>query len=164
MFDQIVFQTADLKWLVPMVIGAIALLGCIVALIRNDFGWTLTVVAVLAVALIGASVFTKISVTKEGVIVETAQMSIQSLTELQKAAKANSDAITKLAVRVDQLASVSQKIATTQPGSATHSEELGQISKDAKAIQGDAKVTNDLLVGVGKNNDLLKMQLEKLRF
>src|SRR3712207_5865247 len=114
MFQAIAFQTADLKWLVPMVIGSLALLGCVAALFRNQ-SWTLAIIAVLAVGLIGASVFNKISVTKEGVIIETAEKGAQLLQDLQAAAKSNSDAIGQLTTRVNELAAVTQKIATAQP-------------------------------------------------
>ena len=163
MLTGIAFQTADLKWLVPMIVGAVALIGCVIAfIVRPNQGWNLIVVSVLAVALIGASVFTKVSVGKDGIIIETAQLSAQVLSDLEKASKANSDAIGQLTTRVDQLAAVTKQVSAAQPTGADHASELTQISKDAQQIQGSLKLNQELLTGVGKNNQRIKMQLDKL--
>jgi methyl-accepting chemotaxis protein len=163
MFQAITFQTADLKWLVPMIIGALALLGCVAALFRNQ-SWTLAIIAVLAVGLIGASVFNKVSVTKEGVIIETAQLSAQVLVDLQAAAKSDSDAIGQLTTRVNELATVTQKIAAAQPSGQNHSAELNQISQDAQKIQTEVQQNRRVLQDVGKNSERLVDQLKQLRF
>jgi long-subunit acyl-CoA synthetase (AMP-forming) len=165
MFANIVLQTDDLKWLLPLGVGALVLLICVIAVfsnIRRD--WVLIVMAVLSVAMIGASVFSKISLTREGVIVETAQLSAKVLVDLQTAAKANSDSIGQLNSRLDQLADVVKKIADTQPAAASHSETLGQIKSNTQQIQNAVKSNEDLLKGVGQSNEILKMQLNKLRF
>jgi hypothetical protein len=160
MLSGIALQTADLKWFVPMVVGAIALIGCIVAfLVRPNQGWNLSVVAALAVALIGASVFTKVSVTTEGVTIETAQLSAQVLSDLETASKANTNAITELSVRVDQLAAVTKQVSAAQPATSSHADELGQISQDAQKIQESLKANNAILQQVGRNNALIQKSL-----
>jgi hypothetical protein len=161
MFSNIAFQTADLKWLLPLAIGTIVLFGCAIAMFTNR-SWTLALIAGLAVALIGASVFTKVSVTKEGIIIETAQMSVQVLSDLQTAAKANSEAINRLTSRVNELATITQKLTgNLQLGGQPAGSVLGEISQDTKQIQDNLKINENLLKGVGRNNDAIRRQLER---
>jgi hypothetical protein len=161
MLAGIVIQTADLKWLVPMAVGAVALLGCVIALFVNR-SWSLVAIAALAAALIGASVFTKVSVSREGLIVETAQLSAQVLTDLQAVGKANSDAIGQLTSRINELAAATQKVASGQPAGSTQTLELNKISEETKKIQGTINMNDDLLKNVGKNNELIKQQMRVL--
>jgi mevalonate kinase len=164
MFTGIALQTADLKWLVPMVIGSLTLLGCVAAFIwRPNRDWTSLPIPVLAVALIGASVFTKVSVTKDGFTIETAQLSAQVLTDLQTVTKANSDAISQLTTRLDDLATVTKKVAEAQPANASHAAEFSQITQATQKIQSILKTNQDLLKGVGANNELIKMQIESAK-
>jgi formylmethanofuran dehydrogenase subunit E-like metal-binding protein len=162
MFSGVEIQTADLKWLVPMIVGAIALIGCVIAFVlRPNRDWTVIIIATLAVALIGASVFTKVSVTKDGVIIETAQLSAQVLDDLQKASKANSDAISQLSTKLDQLTAVTKKVADAQPLGSVHASDLNQISQDTQKIQDALKSNNLLLNDVSANAAKLKLQLNQ---
>jgi hypothetical protein len=159
MLSGIALQTADLKWLVPMIVGSLALLGCLIALFVRGGSWTLIVIAGLSVALIGASVFTKISVNKDGFIIETAQLSAQVLADLEKASKANADAISQLTTRVDQLAAVTQQISEAQPSAAERAPALNQINQSAQKVQEALKLNNAALKNVGMNNALLQQRI-----
>jgi len=161
MLSGIALQTADLKWLVPMIVGSIALLGCLIALLIGRGGWTLVVIAGLAVALIGASVFTRISVNKDGVFIETAQLSAQVLGDLEKASKANADAVSQLTARVDALTAVTKQISEAQPAAADRAPELAQISQSSQKIQEALKTNRDALTNVGKTNALIQKQISQ---
>jgi|GEM_PF-5433535 len=161
MFSSVVFQTADLKWFVPMIVGAVSLIGCVVALFWNR-SWSLAVVGTLAVALIGASVFNKISVTKEGVIIETAQLSAQALVDLQNAAKSNSDAIAQLTTKVNDLALITQKALSTQSTGSSDAGEINKITRDTRAIQEQIKQNDLAIQNIGRNNERITESIGKL--
>jgi hypothetical protein len=164
MTSGVAFQMADLKWLVPMIVGAVALIGCIVIFFkRPNQGWNLSVVAVLAAALIGASVFSQISLTKDGIIIETATASNQVLVGLQQAAKTNADTIAQVSARVDQLAAVTKQISDAQSAGSATSSALSQFSQDAQKIQDALKANSALLDTIGLNNAAIKAQLDKAK-
>ena len=158
MFSSITFHTEDLKWLVPMAVGSIALLGCVVALFRSR-DWSLAVVGGLAVALIGASVFTKVSLTKEGFTIETAQQSVQALDGLKSVAQQNSNSIVQLTTKVNELASIVEKISVSQPAGATHTEEIKKITEGTQQIQGQIKHNDAVLQNVGKSIQTINKSL-----
>jgi hypothetical protein len=158
MFANITFHTEDLKWLVPMVAGSIALLGCVVALFLNR-SWSLAVVGALAVALIGASVFTKVSLTKEGFTIETAQQSVQALDGLKTVAQQNSDAITQLTSKVNDLTAIVEKIGNTQPAGNSHTDDLKKITEGTQQIQGQIKHNDAVLQNVGKSIETLNKSI-----
>ena len=161
----IALQTADLKWLVPMIIGSIALLAYIYAFMRNpNLGWTSIAIPFLAVVLIGASLFSKFSFTKEGITIETTlNESTKALTDLQTATKANSVAIGELTTRLNQLATVTQKVDATQPTGSQHAAEIGQITQATQKIQAILKANEATLNRVNESTTRLKMQLQNVQ-
>jgi hypothetical protein len=155
MFSNIQFHTEDLKWLVPMAVGSIALMGCVVALFFNR-SWTLAIIGGLAVALIGASVFAKVSLTKEGFTIETAQLGAQALEGLKTVAQQNSNAITQLTAKVDELTNIVEKVSSSQPGGTSHSDDLKKITEGTRQIQGQVRQNELVLQNVGKSISTIK--------
>lgn len=162
MFRDLVLRSDDLQWFVPMLVGALVLTIATIAMFVVK-SWTVVIVATLATALIGASVFAKVSVTKDGIIIETAKLSVAALENLEKASRANADALSSLSGRVDQLAATALKISAAQStGGSTAAAELKEISKEATVIQNATKQTDRLLQDVEKKTELIRAQINQL--
>lgn len=151
----------DLKWLVPMVAGTIGFLGCTVALFRSLSNYAVLIVAILSATLIGASVFSKVSFTKEGLIVETAKQNLTSLQNLEMSAKNTAAIIDQLTNRLDSLsARVDNLLPKTTGAGAAPTDKA--VKDAAKAIDEAVKRNEQAIGAVGKSNELAKQNLNKI--
>lgn len=156
----------DLKWLIPMVIGSLGFVGCIVALfLARARGWALLVVTVLSAALLGGSIFNKLSLTKEGLVVETAQANLDALQNVKQAIKLNSDALQKLSDRVDQIAKVTSALGTqpqTPNAISNQAQNIAPVSAEVNELvqknRNTVQQLNAITEAISKNINALRSQ------
>jgi hypothetical protein len=156
----------DLKWIVPMVLGASGFAGCVIVLIRHGKGsFTALVLAVLSTALVGSGVLSRLSLTKDGVVVETALANLRSLESLEKGLKLNTEAIEKITARLDSV-----QIAPNGPSDSTkHTEIQSQkaagelrdlVERNKAAVEAVAMSNQDVQQNVLKLKDVLTHQFK----
>jgi hypothetical protein len=146
-------QSHVFQWAVPMVIGVIGFLSCLYAyLIGQRSDWNLLVLLVISAAFLGASIFNRIALTKDGLIIETAQASLHGLNTLEKAVKANAEALQELKKRVDETANLAiglTKLPQTPQALAAQGEALSTETTDlTSALQNLGVSVQDVVEGV----------------
>ncbi len=149
----------DLLWLAPVIVGAVGATALLISIVRGLNSGTASIALVCCVALLGAGVFTKIVFSpKDGLVVETAQASANSLVDLKKAVDANAAAITELTTKLKELAAAGQKSSDVDPNLNWTS-----ILQSTTALQLKNERNAELLGNVEKNNDVLLQNIEKLK-
>jgi hypothetical protein len=147
----------DLKWIIPMVMGTIGFIGCIVAFLRDPRGsWALLVITVLSVALIGASVFNKLSLTTSGIVVETAQASLSALDDVEKGLRLNVEAVQKLSERVDKIAELTSALGTQPQAPQSINDKANQIPAKAQEIDTLIKQNKSTLDAIAQSTNKVR--------
>ena len=142
-----------------MIMGAIGFLGCIAVIFRDRSGsWALLIITTLSVALIGASVFNKLSLTKDGIIVETAQANLSALESVEKGLQLNVAAVQKLSERVDKLAQLTGQSGTGQTGNGTGN----QAQTSAHEIDALIKENKTALDAITQSNQAVRSKVLEL--
>jgi uncharacterized phage infection (PIP) family protein YhgE len=120
-------RLVELKWIVPMIIGVIGFLACLFALYgEQKSGWDLLVMATLSAGFLGAGIFTKISLTKDGLIIESAQASAKGINDLKSAVTTNEVALLELKKRVEEIAQLTYEL-TKLPQTPTELAQQGEV-------------------------------------
>ena len=149
-----------LKWLAPMAVGAVALLIALAGLFRGRNVGVWVLAAVLSAALVGAGVFGRISLSKEGLIIETVVAGVESLNELRMAVDDNAMAIASLTSQIGELARVSAETPGTNPAT---SQAFRQILTDSNAIISDVEVNRQRLDAILQTNEAITRTLQDLQ-
>jgi len=148
-----------LKWLAPMAIGAVALLITLAALYRGRNVGVWLFAAVLSAALVGGAVFGRVSISQEGLIIETVAAGAQSLVDLQTAVDANASAIEALSMQIASLAQASAE----SPGSTVSREALQRVITGINPIVNSLEVNRQTLEAITQTNAAIARNLEVLQ-
>lgn len=155
--DMAVLVLDNLKWLLPIVFGSLALIIAARAIAAGSGGWPAVAVAVVAAALVGASVFRTVVFDKDGIRIETALSAAATVTtKLEQAAKDNASAIDLLNKRVDTLSSLAKTLQTQNtipPATAT---QIDQLFKDSQKINDIFKIQSNNLKDITGSNKVLR--------
>lgn len=109
---QAFFDSGDIKWLIPAMVGAlIVLLGLIRMLFSESVGWALAFLIVFGGVLSGVSVITKASFGKEGFGVETVAALGEASEKLKDAVSANTQAIEGVQSAVAEIRTFTEMLA-----------------------------------------------------
>lgn len=148
----------DLKWLAPLVVGAIVLVACLMALWGGKNVIAVVSLGVIGAALCGASVLGKIAYSKDGLIIETVQIGANALDKLQKVVEANTLSIETLAKQLNSAAKISQNL----PEKPIELKYWAILGADTEAIGRDALSSKISLDQIKKNNIELFDNLKEL--
>ena len=148
----------DLKWLAPLVVGAIVLVACLMALWGGKNVIAVVSLGVIGAALCGASVLGKIAYSKDGLIIETVQIGANALDKLQKVVEANTLSIETLAKQLNSAAKISQNL----PAKPFELKYWATLGSDTEAIGKDALSSKISLDQIKKNNIELFDNLKEL--
>jgi hypothetical protein len=102
-----------LRWLLPLAIGGAGVSVLVVAVVRGRDGWSTVAALFACVALLGAGVFSKVELSKDGFAFETLRASAQNIADLQKAVEANNAALTELTQKVNDVAQRASQVSST---------------------------------------------------
>ena len=126
---QAVYESGDIKWLIPaMVGGLIVLLGLVRMLFSDAVGWALAMLIIFGGVLSGVSVITKASFGKEDFGLETVAAVSEASERLKDAVSANTDAIEGVQSAISEIRSFTEMLA------AASSEAQGDLALTSSEI------------------------------
>src|SRR4051794_6508089 len=142
-----------IQWVIPLVVGIFGFLCFVYALLverRSDSN--LVALALISAAFLGAGIFNKISLTKEGFIIETAQANFHSISALEAAVKANADALQQVSKRVDEVVNLTVELSKLPQASNALTAQAQALSNDSSdltsALQSLGVTVNNVAAGV----------------
>lgn len=153
-----------LKWLLPIVFGALVLLIAVIGVIRGAGGWQTVVVAAFATALVGSGLFRTFSVTPNGIEIVTALTTTADIAvKLEKAVQDNALAIDLVNKRIDNVLQVSKTIG--QPGTNNESlkNDLSKILNNSSDISAIILKQKDLIGSISDKNQALGTAIEGIK-
>ena len=115
-----VYESGDIKWIVPAAIGAlIVLFGLVRLLFSESVSWALAFLIVFGGVLSGASVITKASIGQDGFGIETVAALGEAGQKLKDAVSANTEAIEGMQSAISEIRTFAEMLAAgiTIPGS-----------------------------------------------
>lgn len=109
---QSVYESGDIKWMVPAAVGAlIVLFGLVRLLFSESVGWALALLIAFGGILSGVSVITKASLNQDGFGIETVAALGEAGQKLKDAVSANTEAIEGIQSAITEIRTFAEMLA-----------------------------------------------------
>jgi len=147
-----VYESGDIKWMVPAATGAlIVLFGLVRLLFSESVSWALAFLIVFGGVLSGASVITKASIDQDGFGIETVAALGEAGQKLKDAVSANTEAIEGMQSAISEIRTFAEMLAAA--GSETQGELALTDTEIARFRDGLEKSVSDTRLAINRSRD-----------